>query len=129
MIVTPRKYVVSRTSAGGMSVRELAADGGRLLGYTVPGRDFWVACIRPAENADTGPWATSQQRTPEDAEAVLRAELGMPNRPGACPGCADDPEEGPFPCWGKCPPSVTVVHSSVGDFWPELQPAYVGGLR
>jgi len=119
MIVATARYVVSRTSAGGMAVRELAADGGRLIGYTVPGRDGWIACIRTG--LDATPWAASQQQTAEDAEAALRIELGMPGRSPACRVCGT-PVEDPDGCGGEC-----VDDADITNYGALIDVAFGGG--
>lgn len=126
MIVRTARYVVSRTTAGGIAVRALADAGGHLLGYTVPTRDFWVACIRPdGEFGPATPWPTSQQRTADDAEKVLRAELGMPDRPTElCPWCAEDPESSDC-CHGNHPDA----YAALAAYYATPEIGYVGGLR
>ena len=107
MIVTTARYVVSRTTAGGIAVREAAADGGRLLGYTVPAASCWVATVRYGVS-----WASQAEPTPEAAEKALRAELRMPETSSFCLICEEE-LGGPW-CDGTHP-ELTVIDSDLVD--------------
>lgn len=118
MKTTNARLVVSRTTAGGIAVREHRT--GRLLGYTVPAHTDWVACVRAGET-----WAASHEVDPDAAEKALREELDMPARPAApCPWCCMDPESAD--CCGGDHPDAHALAAEFDDA-PEIYLG-LGGL-
>lgn len=109
------RLVVSRTTTGGIAVRE-PAPSSRLLGYTVPGHTDWVACVRAGDT-----WAAQAEATADAAEKALRAELRMPERTPACPICDEEPG-GPW-CDGRHPELTDVTD------WAGLIDIPFGGTR
>lgn len=116
MNASTTRLVVSRTSAGGIAVREPAPLGGRLLGYTVPGHTGWVACVRAANT-----WAAQAEATAEAAEKALRGELRMPGTDPLCPIC--DEVVGGAWCDGRCDDNADVT------YWAGLVDVTFGGAR
>lgn len=112
MNMSTARLVVSRTTAGGIAVRE-PAPSGRLLGYTVPGHMGWVACVRAGEE-----WAAQSEPTPDAAEKALRVELRMPERLPVCPVCEEE-VGGPW-CNGRHDDGADVTN------WAELPDIYMG---
>lgn len=100
------RLVVSRTTAGGIAVRE-PAPSSRLLGYTAPFLTGWAACVRAGAT-----WAAQTEATAEAAEKALRAELRMPERDAFCPICEEE-TGGPW-CDGTHP-ELAVIEADVVD--------------
>jgi hypothetical protein len=97
------RLVVSQVAGGGVQVRELSPDasvpyGGKLIGYTRKDLIGWVAAWRLDGYSETADVASA-----EEAEALVRENLGMPARAELpCQSCGMDPES-PWCCGGTRP--------------------------